>query len=84
MASARISWAVFGSAVSFCWAKVGKAKLNTSPTRATAEPHFHCFLPKAQGGRRRVTAAFGFSVHRVKVGRPVGIRADLPSIALAD
>ena len=29
-------------------------------------------------------AAFRFSVCRVKFGRPVGIRADLPSIALAD
>jgi hypothetical protein len=26
----------------------------------------------------------GFSVHRVKVGRPIGIRLDLPDIALAD
>jgi hypothetical protein len=35
-------------------------------------------------GRRRVAAAFGFSVCRVKVGRPVGVRVDLPGIALAD
>jgi hypothetical protein len=27
---------------------------------------------------------FVFLVHRAKAGRPVGIRADLPSIALAD
>ena len=37
-----------------------------------------------QGGRRRVAAAFRFSVRRVKVERPVGVRADLPSIVLAD
>jgi len=52
--------------------------------RTKSERIFHCFLPNAQGGRRRVAAAFRFSVCRVKFGRPVGFRADLPSIALAD
>jgi hypothetical protein len=74
----RLLFAILGLLSHLSWA------LNTSLTRATAERIFHCFLPKAQGGRRRVAAAFGFSVCRVKVGRPVGIRANLPSIALAD
>ena len=33
MANARMCWAVFGSAKSFCWAKVGKAKLIASTAR---------------------------------------------------
>jgi hypothetical protein len=36
-------WTTPGSAVSFCWAKVGEAKL-ANPTRVITERIFHGFL----------------------------------------
>jgi hypothetical protein len=37
-------WTTRGSAVSFCWAKVGEAKLIANPTRVTTERIFIGFL----------------------------------------
>src|ERR1700730_3506313 len=40
LASARSAWRSSGSGVFVCWAKLGKAKLIASPTRATTERIF--------------------------------------------